>query len=106
MQPERRLAYWPEFHIEIFFLIYGGDTNCFVRANKPETAWKIYFECKGVNSYENIEGYPGNYTEIRPRMVQRMLSDEQVKQLQRDSIVCWDVSLESHQRLNPFSKFK
>lgn len=92
MQPEKKLAYWPEFHTEIFFLIYGGDTNCLVRADKPETAWRVYFKYKEVNSYGNTEGYPGNYTEIRPRTVQQLLSDEQLKQLHRDSIVCWDVS--------------
>jgi len=92
MQPERELAYWTEFDTEIFFLIYEGDTNYLVRADEPETAWRVYFKYKGVNSYGNTEGYPGNYTEIRPRTVQQMLSDEQLKQLQRDSIVCWDVS--------------
>ena len=81
MQPERRLIYWPDFATEIFFLFYGGDTNCFVRADKPETAMKIYCKWKGVdyNYY--------NYTEVRPRMVQQMLTDEQLRQLQRDSIV-------------------
>ena len=86
MQPERRLVYWPNFHTEIFFLFYGGDTNCFVRADKPETAIVIYCRWKGVD-YCNCD-----YTEVRPRMVQQVLSDEQLKQLQRDSIVEWDVS--------------
>jgi len=92
MQPDKELAYWPEFHTEIFFLIYGGDTNCLVRADKPETAWRIYFKYKGVSDYGNNKGYPGNYTEMRPRTVQQQLSNEQLKQLHRDSIVCWDVS--------------
>jgi len=92
MQPERGLIYWPEFDIEIFFLIYGGDTNCIVRADKPETAWSIYFKYKGINSCGNTAGYPGNYTEIRPRTVQQLLSDEQLNQLQRDNIVCLNVS--------------
>lgn len=92
MQPEREITYWPEFPTEIFFLIYGGDTNCIVRANKPETAWRVYFKYKRVNSYGNAEGYPGNYTEVRPRAVQQLLNDEQLKQFHRDNIVCWEVS--------------
>jgi hypothetical protein len=92
MQPDRELDYWPEFDTEIFFLIYRGDTICLVRADKPETAQRIYFKYKGINSHGNTEGYPGNYTEIRPRSVLQLLSDEQLKQIHRDSIVCWDVS--------------
>lgn len=88
MRPERELAYWPDFHTEIFFLFYGGDTNCFVRAGKPETAMKIYYKWKEVDY-----GYC-NYTEVRPRMVQQVLSDDQLKQLQRDNIVQWDASQE------------
>lgn len=100
MQPDRELDYWPEFEIEIFFLIYDYDahTNCFVRADKPETAMKIYLERRGINNYTNpfdkfYHDCNCHLTEVRPRMVQQMLSDEQLKQLQRDRIISRDVSL-------------
>ena len=100
MQPDRRLVYWPEFHTEIFFLIhdYGAHTNCFVRADNPEIAMKIYLKWKGIDNYADLfekfyHDCNCHLTEIRPRMVQQKLSDEQLKQLQRDSIICWDVSM-------------
>ena len=99
MQPERELAYWPEFENEIFFLIldYNAHTNCFVRADMPETAMKTYLEWKGIDNYVNLfekfyQDCNCHITEIRPRMVQQRLSDEQLKQLQRGSIVCPNVS--------------
>lgn len=99
MQPERELAYWPDFPIEIFFLVidYGAHINCLVRADNSEIAMKVYFRHKGIDSYTDLfeQFYHDcncHLTEIRHRMVQQYLSDEQLKQLQRDSIVCWDVS--------------
>jgi hypothetical protein len=100
MQPDRELVYWPEFDIEIFFLIYdySAHTSCFVRADKPETAMKIYLQWKGIDNYADLfekfyHDCNCHLTEVRPRMIQQKLSDEQLKQLQRDSIVSWDVSL-------------
>ncbi len=99
MQPERGFPYWPDFDTEIFFLIYdySAHTNCFVRADKSETAMNIYLKWKGIDNYANLfekfyRDCNCHLTEITPRMVQQKLSDEQLKQLQRDSIVCWDVS--------------
>lgn len=99
MQPERELSYWPEFPSEVFFLVidYGAYTNCLVRADNSETAIKLYLEWKGISNYDNLfekfyHDCGCDLTEIRPRMVQENLSDEQLRQLRSDSIVCWDVS--------------
>ncbi|MFO7773521.1 MAG: hypothetical protein R6V59_06265 [Dehalococcoidia bacterium] len=99
MQPDRELYYWPEFEIEIFFLIYdhSAHTNCFVRADKPEAAMKMYLEWQGINNYANLfekfyHDCNCHLTEIRPRMIQQMLSDEQLKQLKTDNVICRDVS--------------
>ena len=99
MQPERELAYWPEFHNEIFFLVYdyGAHANCFVRADKPEAAIKTYLKWKEIDSYINFfekfyHDCNCHLTEISPRTVQQKLNDEQLEHLQRDSVVCWDVS--------------
>jgi len=100
MQPERELTYWPEFPIELFFLVidYGAHTNCVVRARNSEMAMKVYLEYKGIQNYDNLfevfyHDSNCHLTEVRPRMVQQSLNDEQLRQLQRDSIMCWDVSL-------------
>lgn len=99
MQPERELSYWPEFDIEMFFLIidYSAHTHCFVRADKSEIAMKIYLKWKGIDDYADLfEKFYGecncHLTEVRPRMVQQKLSDEQLKQLRKDGVVCWDTS--------------
>ena len=99
MQPERELAYWPEFPIEVFFLVidYGAHTNCLVRARNSEMAMKVYLEWKGIHNYANLfEAFYHDcnchLTEMRPRTVQQQLSNEQLNQLHRNSIVCWDVS--------------
>ncbi|GAG54897.1 unnamed protein product [marine sediment metagenome] len=94
MQPEGKLAFWEDFDTEFFFLIYdySAHTNCFVRADKPETAMKIYFKWKGIDNYANLfkkfyHDCNCHDTEVRPRMVQQMLSEEELRQLQRDNIV-------------------
>ncbi len=99
MQPERELAYWPEFPIEVFFLVidYGAHTNCLVRARNSEMATKVYLEWKGIHNYANLfEAFYHDcnchLTEMRPRTVQQQLSNEQLNQLHRNSIVCWGVS--------------
>ena len=59
---------------------------------------KIYLESIGINDYADLSkkfyhDCKCHITEIRPRMIQQMLSDEQLRQLQRHSIISRDVSL-------------